>query len=58
MMEDLTLGGEAVFGPDLLVVDEGALLRAKKVVLEGGEWGRAIVGHRVQGLLLNERLNR
>jgi len=30
MMEDLTLGGEAVFGPDLLVVDEGALLRAKK----------------------------
>ena len=36
-VEQLAFGGEAVLGPDLLVVDECALARAVEPVLKGGE---------------------
>ena len=37
-MKLLSLGGETILGPDLLVVDEGALARAIQEVLQRGEW--------------------
>lgn len=36
-VQNLTFGGEPVFGPDLLIVDQGTLLRAEQVVLKCGE---------------------
>ena len=34
LVEDLALSGEVVFGPELLVMNEGALARAEKQVLQ------------------------
>jgi hypothetical protein len=36
-VEHLALGGETVFGPDLLVMNERALLRAEQIMLKCGE---------------------
>ena len=44
LVKGLPLGGEAVFGPDLFVVDESTLARAVEPVLEGGEGDHHGVG--------------
>ena len=46
VMKHATLGGEAVLGPLALDVDERALPRAEREVLQGGERKRGIVGRR------------
>lgn len=44
VVEDSALGGELVLRPSLLEVDEGALARAKKVMLQGGDGEQLVFG--------------
>lgn len=46
VVEHAALGGEAIFGPLAFDVDERALARAEREVLQGGERKRGVVGGR------------